>query len=363
MQAKRGTRTNRRVNARNFIHEEAQRRLDETVAAANTQYKNSLFVNAVHIDLYQLGAKSRPCTCEKTEVLPELSDIGGEEAVLPTHTEGTDTSIGIGLQDNFFGQSAEQDYNDAVLDAIDDTGYTNFHDDSINGSIDHTEAVFSGQNTRCGICYRTGRQPGFVAYGKQRTLLTTYDIQDVGSYFINRTKAPHTFEKQHREGFVEFAVKVPKYFKLLTWSIRDNTDLIEGARLYTRDNEVLTSQILRANAGKTLAIRIRESEFTHVSLEFDMGQELRANISAETSTLDYTKLDATASINIVIPPEVPNVSSGDIVVIKDRKLVLKLSDRSPRQTSTQRIMGWESQARVLQPTESEKRIHVGYKLK
>lgn len=362
MQAKRGLRTNKRVNARNFIHESAQKRLDETVAPANTQYQNSLFVNAVKIDLYQLGAKTRPCSCEKTEVLPELRDIGGEEAVVPTHTEGTDTHVSIGLQDNFFGTHTEQEYNDEVLDAIDDTGYTNFHEEPINGSINHVESVLSGQNTRCGICYKSGWQPGYIAYGKQRSILTTYDIQDVDGYFINRTKAPHAFEKQHKEGYVEFAIKVPKYFKLLTWSIRDNTDIIEGAKLYTTTG-ALTSQELRAHAGKQLILRIRETEFTHVSIEFDLGQELRANISAETATLDYSRLDATSSLNIVLPPEVPNVQSGDIVVIKDRKLVLKLNDRNPRQTATKRIMGWESQARVLQPTESEKRIHVGYKLK
>ena len=363
-------RQHQRKNARNFINEEAQKRLDETVKPFNDQTINALDVNKVEIDYYAIHQTGRPCSCEKTEALPEFTEVkeGNTPPTLETSQETTDETVSINLQDNLFGESAEKNYTDDVLDVIDQEHEIDYnlegdqnHDH--DGSVPFEDNLFHGSNTKRGICYRRGITPSYTSIGKSRYVLTTFDIANIDGYFIDRTRGPHAFIRQVDTGFVEFTVSVPKYFKHLIYSVRNNIEELFGCILYLPDGTEITRAVLDTFKGQEMTFRVHDEEFTHVTLEFDLGMpKVRGNLSGESIALNYRQLDSNTTFTVILPPTLPVVSNEDVLIIPERSLALKITNVAPKQTATRKLLEWEATARVIQPTEDVKRIHTGCKL-
>lgn len=380
---RRGVRSHKRGNARNYTHRQAQARLQETVKPFNQQVENSLYVNAVEVDYYQAQGKiGKPCTCEKIEIRPEhstISDPGGDETnvepVVPTSEEDSSAGLGISLQDDdLFGDSpAEKLYGESVFDVSDND---NMPDDDIpeeiyrdittkEGDVAFSETTMFGSNANCGICYKLGYQPGYKAYGKQRYVLTTWDIERIGSYTILSAETPNRLRRQGPitdYSFVEFSVHVPKYFKSCIYSVRNNTQILTGEKILV-GNRPLTMDTLRQYAGKEMSLQIKAAEFSHVVMEFDLGlPKVRANLGPESQALDYSKLEALSNFPVVLPPSIHEVSNGDILVVKDRRLVLKVMDKERKITADKRQLEWMVQTRIVQRTEPLREIAKGLKI-
>ena len=365
-------RLHNRRHARNFIQDEAQKRLDETVPAFNQQTLNALDVNNVEVDYYAVHDSGRPCTCDKTEALPEFTEgdyEGNMPPIIPHNNDSvTNDRVEVTLQDDIFGEDAEQNYSDDVLDVIDEEYNVGYNIDqelnhSNEGSVPFEDGLLHGTNVKCGICYRRGYTPSYTALGKSRYVFTNFDLENIEGYYIDRTKAPHLFERQVDSGFVEFKVSVPKYFKTLTYSVRNNIEELFGCKLYTTTGTEITRPILDTYRGQEMTFRVSDKEFTHVVLEFDLGvPKIRANISGESITLDYRRLDANNNFTVILPPTIPKVSNEDVLIIPGRSLALKVTNVVPKQTATKRLLEWEATTRVVQPTEDVKRIHTGYRL-
>lgn len=379
---RRGTANRARSNAKNYTYQQAQARLQETVIPFNKQVENSLRVNAVEIDYYQTQNKiGRVCSCDKIEIYDEQKTRSGDknsnhiEPVVPTVDEDSSSGLGIELQDNdLFGDSpAEKLYGESVYDV---SGSDNLADDDIpeeiyrnmdigEGDVALSETTMFGSNANCGICYRVGFQPGYKSYGKQRTVLTTWDIQDISSFTVVTTEAPNRIRRQGPVtdfSYVEFALYIPKYFKNCVFSIRNNTNIVPAEKLYAFGLP-LTDKLLRNNAGKKIAIRTKASEFTHVVVEFDLGVEkVFANIGPESQALDYSRMDPLSNFPIVLPPSIHEVNTGDIVVVKDRRLVLKVMDMERKITADKRQLEWSVQTRLVQRTEPLRDIAKGMKI-
>lgn len=368
MAIKRGTKTIKRRHAKNFINEQAQRRLDEVVEPFNKQVENSVSVDAVEIDYYQIQQKvGIPCTCEETAVdLNRFEDDSNIAPVIPTR-DSDNSGMNIRMQDDgLFGDSmAERIFDDEGDRTFDVSGgSTSFQEMEAEGD-DFAEGLMGGGSINCGICYRTGLQPGYKAYGKQRFLFTNHNIGNMKGYFVNTTEAPHTMERHHvdQDGFVGFELTVPKYFVHATYSIRDNLANIASARLYHPDGNVITAQDFRLHAGHTIMVCVKEPRFTHVVVEFKLDvPPLLANISPETMALDYGRLVTIGDISVVLPPYLSQVENGDILVIKKRNLALKVRDKERKITASSRQIGWRASTRVLQPTEPLRNIADGFKL-
>jgi hypothetical protein len=380
---RRGSSSYKRGNARNYINEQAQRRLDETVKPFNKQVENSLFVNAVEVDYYQIQSRiGKACTCEKIEVRPEHKtmhnngpDDTNVEPVIPTVDEDSSTGLSIQLQDdNLFGDSpGEKLFGETVFDV---SGNDMFKDDDIpqevyedatrkEGDVSFSETSMFGTNANCGICYKTGYQPGYHAYGKQRHLLTTWDIERIGGYTMVSASTPNRMRRQGPiadYSFVEFQIHVPKYFVSCTYSIRNNTQILPAEKILV-EGRPLTKDTLVNYAGKMLTFRINALEFSHVVLEFDLGlPKVRANLGAESQALDYSKLDAISNFPVVLPPSIHEVNNGDILVAKDRRMVLKVMDKERKITADKRQLEWMVQTRIVQKTEPLRDIAKGLKI-
>lgn len=375
-----------RKHAKNYIYEEAQKRLDDTVEPFNRQVENSLYVNAVEVDYYQVQWKvGKPCTCEKIEIQPEYKntvsqsgDDSNSEPTIPTKEHDSSAGVGIKLRDeNLFGDSeAEKLYgvreidvsgidddmeidNDIPEELIRDTG-----ESSKEGDVEFAETNMYGSNANCGICYRQGLQPGYSAYGKKRYVITTWDIESLDGYMVATATHPNKILRQgpmDLDTYVEFALPIPKYFSKVVYSIRDNIEILKDKPYF--NNRPLRLDDLRQNAGKTIPIRVHAKEFTHLFIEFDLGMDkLRANIGGEQQSLDYTKLEAISNMPVILPPNIHEVSVGDVLVIKDRKLVLKVIDKERKITADKRQLEWSVQTRLIQRTEPLRDIAKGMKL-
>jgi hypothetical protein len=383
---KRGGSKLKRTNAKNFIQEQAQKRLDETVPAFNKQVENSLFVNAVEVDYYSIRSKiGKPCTCEKIEVQDRhqnLVDGSSNETnmppIVPTIDEDSSAGLSITLQDDdLFGDSpAEKLYGETIVDVSgmeqgsgdDDIPLALLNyvaEDGKEGNTEYTETSMLGSNANCGICYRTGYQPGYDLYGAQRYILTSLDVTGIGGYHISPTDTPNSFIRQgpiKNHTYVEFTINVPKYFKGCKYSIRNNTEILRAEKIMFEGTH-LTLQTLKQYAGTSITFIIKTEKFTHVVMEFDLGLEkIRANLGPETASLSYTQLEAIGDFPVVLPPSLAEVNNGDILILRDRLLVLKVMQKERKITADKRQLEWVIQTRVVQPTEPIKRINKHIKM-
>lgn len=374
MSIKRGQPNIQRKHARNFTQESAQKRLDEAVIPFNQQVMNSLFVDSVEIEYYHAHLQTGiPCSCDKHHVgdtdvvdLDDYEHQGIAAPVIPTK-DADQSGLTIRMQDeDIFGESfAEKIFNDSDS-GIDVSGYDRpvFTEVKREGASENFEdGLLGGGSVNCGICYRVGLQPGYTAYGKQRYLFTNYNVDKVDGYFLNRTRQPHVFERQTTEGWVTFKCMVPKYFRSVLFSVRNNVDVLVGEQLYLVDGRQLSSDDMRYFAGRELHFRIMAPEFTHVVIEFELDvTKLRANLSKEGRALDYDRLETLGDITAILPPTIAKVTPGDVIWVPSRNLALKIRDADRSMTATQRNLEWTASTRVLQPTEALRNIVRGNRL-
>lgn len=366
MAVKSGRQIRQRTNARNYGHVQVQKRLDETVSAFNKQVDNSLQVDSVEIELFQIQQLvGVPCSCSQTNVQPLAEGRDGTTTLAPVipHKESRNDGITVKFQDDdVFGDGlGEKLFNDedVFVESVDgrdnsarelDDSEDEFHDSVLRGSVN------------CGICYRTMLQPGFTSYGRMRSIYTNVNIENMRAFTVDSTQSPHVIARLTKDGFVSFMVLVPKYFASVTISIRDNIKILND-RVQRQDGRDITISDLRDHAGQEYEVFVRAEEFTHVVFDFDTGVEkLRANLSGENIALDYDRLTTLSDMTVVLGPELGDINGGDIIVIPKRNMILKVRDKERKITADQRRLEWVVQTRVLQPTEPLKAIAKGYKL-
>jgi hypothetical protein len=367
MSIKRGPPTHNRTRARNFIQREAQKRLDETIKPFLNQIDNSLHVDAVPIFYYSTVPTGTPCTCEESPITeaftenpgnaPTVARQGGTN-VFRERSGGIET-IKILPRDYevpLFGTPGETaTAKDMAED--DDDGFALDLDDPVPRTSSN---LFAGRNVDCGICYGIGYVPGFSLLQSQRLVLTTHDIEDANGFFIDNSTAPHTIERQHQSGYVDFLIRVPKYFKRVRFSVRKNRELLAAAKLYDEIGNVINLAKIRDRAGKSLIVRVSEPEFTHVILEFDLGLEpIVANVAGISRTLDYTMLETIGNLQVILPTTpIGKVASGDVIAVPFRNLFLKVSDVDESlQTAMMTKFEWRANCRILQPQEALRNLH------
>lgn len=352
-----GIKTISRNHARNYNYESSQKRLDETVTAFNSQVLNALNVDYVPVHYYNIMKTGINCTCEKhSEVIttdrhsnPNTGSNSDETWAEVHDYEVVDASS----YNSMFGDNSN-------FDSSDDDGEE--FEPQLDNIENYTSAdsLFAGSNNNCGICYRTGFLPGFSLQRGTRLVLTTYDIAHSVGYSIDSGEQPYIINKLIPDGYVEYDIAVPKYYCKAKFSIRNNTEICHDT-LFTNLNTVLSNSIIKAHCGKTLTIRCRASNFSHIVIEFFFdADEIRANIPNTSKTLDYTMLETVGNLQVILPMTIGNITAGDHLAIPSRNLYLKAVDIENYSTSTMRRLEWRVTCRVLQPQEALKRLSFGY---
>jgi len=366
MAIRKGTGTIKRVHAKNYAHREANKRLDESVRPYQQTGQNALGVDFVEVLLYQKVMSTQVCTCKQTEMVAAQTNIS---VSIPSNVinpnSNIDQDIVIDYTRPLFGVRGESatnlDYTSALDFSEDEEDY--IEEDGLDDDEMPTrtsENLFSA-NSNCGLCYRSGYVPGYSLYGQDRQLLSTYTMSNVYGYNVNQSRAPHTFDKMdHREGFVEHVLNVPRYFKALKYSIRNNVEVLMEDQLFNIQGQPLTLAEVRSSAGSTISVRVMSETFTHVVVEFDLGIEmLHANISQMSKSIDWQNFDTLGSMNIVLPSTIREVQSTDYIVVPSRHQVLKVTDTPFLRTAKGSNLDTSINSRVVQPQEPVKRIYSG----
>lgn len=352
MTIKRGTAYRTRANARNFTHEEAQKRLDETVKPFNKQVINALNVDYVECSYFAVQDRTgRPCSCQKQKIDKEDAHTNVPVST-PMSKAGTST-FELVLQDTDFMGERES----AQRTTMDVTGDTpNVGANSGQGENQGFEdGIFGANSVDCGICHRVGFQPGYQAYGKQRVLLTHYDVIDVRGVQIDRSEQPHLMRREAQDGYVEYPINVPKIFTKVRFRVYENHAPVQTMPTL-RNGRPIDLLFFQQCAGHETVIRVPATH-THVIVEFDLGiAPLKVNISSEQKSIDYERLETMSDITVVLPPTIAEVNSRDVIIIPDRRLALRVTDKERKITATKRPLEWSVTTRVLQPTEKLKRL-------
>ncbi len=348
----------RRRHAKNYIDSQSDRRLQECVRPYQQQGLNALGVDYFEVQLYQHILSTVVCTCKQTELPITHNQELPPNVVNPNSS--TDDIIRIDYMRPLFGTRSESltnlDEESALEISLDDDEII----DDDGEPIKTSENLFSA-NPNCGICYRTGYIPGYVLYGFDRKVLTTHSLSNTYGYHINKSTAPHTFNKQdEREGFVEFELTIPKYFKRVKYSVRNNMDILFDEELYNSNGQPLTVQDLRFYAGRKFIIRVLAMDFTHAVLEFDLGvSTTHANIAMMSKNLDWSMIDTLGNMNVILPMTIQEVQAQDFIYVPTRNQVLKVTDTPFLRTARDKTLDWSCNTRICQPQEPAKRIHVG----
>lgn len=340
----RGTPSIRRIHAKNYIQQEADLRLKEVVQPYQQQGLNALGVDSYEVLLYLKKMTTTACTCK--EIQTTVPDIGDSETPVVRVGINQTQEISINWKRPLFGEHQDAD---SAQDADELEDYE-FDD----GVIPHSNQLMES-TADCGICYRTGFVPSHELYGKHRVVLTTHNVVGTASYTIDRGRAPHVFERLHRDGYIEFELAVPKYFKSVSYSIRNNTQITDSVPYLPAGP--LSLQFLKLSGGQKAIIRVNAEEFTHVVFTFDLGTDpVYANIAQLSRATDWTMFSTIGNLNVILPMTIPEMTNGSIIVVPKVGLVLTTTDTTYLRTADGSNLDWSINTRVAQPQESTTRI-------
>lgn len=348
-----------KIQARNFTQNEAQKRFDEVIAPIQQMQTNALGVDYHEIEYYSRAQTSSICSCRETEILPDSVTAMTNTDSTPQLSYGNDEDgsddLVIDWNAPLFGSRfTDREVEDDVM--LDDVKASNFGDDRPQHTDNEVVDSLFGDNVDCGICFRTGYAKAFQLVGHMNNVLTTIDMQDTEGYSLDVSQTPHRYEViDERNNYVEFVSDVPKYFEAVKYSIRDNTSILQDDVLYYND-EPLTEAHCRQFAGKQIAIRVKNINFTHVVLDFKISDNVIANIAQISKSQDWTTFEAIGSLTVVLPITIREPVAGDYIVVLKKNLVLKVTDVQYLRNAAGNNFDWSVTTRVLQPQETAKRI-------
>ncbi len=361
MTINRGTGTITRRHSKNYISKQADERLRETVRPYQEQGKRALEVDSFEVKYYAQARSTTACTCKETKVLPQYAALGTN--VPPTIVKQESvlgTAVSIDYRRQLFGRQSDSiQSDDSDMDVGDDDDMELGDDEE---DAPKQDALYAS-SADCAICYKTGYVPGYVSYGFERKLFTTHNVLRMQGYHTDVTTAPHTLKKiDVHHGYIEFELEIPKYFKDVLVSVRNNREVL-GDMVYDDQGQPLTFGLVKMNAGRTIIIRVQSHEVTHAVIEFDLGTDRTlANLAQQQKTIDWTLFSTLGNIQIILPMTIQTVMASDVIYVPKRNMSFKITDVTYLTTSQDRNLDWSVSTRVLQPQEALGRIWKGFRL-
>lgn len=369
--------------ATNFIHEVAQRRLEEQLPAFQNKIGNALRVDSVEVIVFKQTKIGLPCSCGSTEnselgyeETVDDSVVSPEENVVQSQTTaahgskgskvtfdlGSDSVFGEGTYDRDIQQTGTLREPIELGDMFERTEAV--LEGHVVERVDYDDTELIGNSDVCGICYKTGYQPPFELVNYKFALLSHYNIEDVYGYYADRSRKPQAFVRQDDKGYVEYSLVVPKYFTEVWYSIRNDTDIYGGIEfLRTNSGEKITRAYIDQHRGREMLVRVCAQEYTHVSLFFKLIDEpVHGNISEEQDVINYENESTIGDLTVILPHTVGSIRSGDMLIIPKRNLVLKVNGAPRKTTADKQVWEWSVTARAVQRSEMTSNIFKSFKI-
>lgn len=348
---------------KNWNFEQAKAQSFQLARAAAEDWYNSIFVEGYLADYWAANKfGGQTCTCRATELgnrdYPTADDDDQDlqhtiQDQIEKNTKVKDnriTSFKVSGDDRMFGASPNDIASDAqdiseflVNEDQDSLGLQNFLDNEFESGAD------------CAICYRLGSQPGYEKSGCHRLVMTSLNIFDTFSAFVNKQTSPHQIEVEE-DGWVCYELTVPRYWNSVTASLYSGHDQFESCGGIWIDQGAInpiTRAWLETKRGQTVHIWIsRVDIFTHVVFQFEIGsQPIRLSLPQLQKMRDYTRFITIPVTRIIVDNTVPVASIHDIISCPQLNLMWKITEVNPLTLLDDYQVGWELQGRLIQPTE------------
>lgn len=344
---------------------QVQKRLHSTLEPFRDRIDNSVKVDAVEVIIYKRVKVGVNCSCSGHA--PDISyddGVSSESEELGAKSgwgEVRVTDVGSGT---FGGKSNTigVDLQPRVIELGDMLPTQNTASDLLSDMADDIYSTPLGQGSNCGICYMNGIVPSYQPVGYTSYILTHAHVQKLQSYTLDRGQHPYRLQRILEGGSVTYTVTVPKYYKTLQYSIRNNTELLD-AHLW-HGGRRLTKLVLDQYRGRTIDIEVMASEFTHVVLMFNLGATpILADMSEESNTLNYDQELTVSNLNLVFSQKVGMITSQDIIFLPQRNYILKVTDANRKRTADMQMWEWSISTRTVQRIEPMYNIHRGFTLR
>lgn len=333
-----------KIMAKNFIHEEAKKRLHEIVEAAQQISHNSIFVHANEILYFSKIHSGIKCACREKPLANNM---------IPVAKAGSSESeIELDLTSPLFGEvKSQSDLAESIYD-----------DDIVDGDSSEVKVNISslfGNATECPICFRVGTIPGYQPIGHSRQVFSSVNIENSDGYYLNSSEPISVFECENKKtGFVEFKLTVPLIFHGLQFACYNKRNVLDKNSI-TLNGFPISEVVLYSHKGKDVTIKVREVDFTHVVFQFKISKiVVKADFPQDQKPRDYNIFDSTQPVSIITDNTIPSISYGDIVIKVGHKNMWKVNDYEFFRMNDKTVIGWNLQARLVQQDEISTMLNV-----
>lgn len=377
---KTGTSQNKR-KAKNFISDNAQRRLNQELVTFRDQIGNALAVDAVSAVVIKQLRAGIPCSCCNDLITKESAFVANRyttstENVVTKPANDNRFAVKINTGGSKFGE-AGYDADNASVRQTKEIPLSDFvvasesrqaigEDNKIEQPVFESTEMDGGE-PNCGICLTTNIQPAFEFTGHTFHLLSGYNVVEAQGYNVLIEDRPNTFNQITDDGYLEYIIQIPKYFTKVLFSIRDNLKIVgrQPGQLTQRSGEELNKQFFMDNRGQEVAIRIKNvKRFTHAYILFQTNESVKnANIGEEQDVINYENEVTIGDLTVILSHNIGVVRSGDYISIPERNLLLKVNSAVRKSVANKDQWEWSVTARATQRSESAYNLFKHYELR
>jgi hypothetical protein len=338
-----GSATYTRSRAKNYISDQAQKRLDELIPQIQNQGLNALRVDAHPAIYFRRSKGGTTCSCVKIDHVVETSVMDSPDLLCPSN------EIKIDFNRPLFGERLEVLTSDDT--DVESREWLTSDSPDLSGSVgqDH---LFAGA-ADCAVCFKLGFVPGYLPHTHNRQTLTHYDVTHVDNCVLERG-APHSFVSLSTNSSLTVKTTVPKYWTTCDFQAFDNHKKLDCQILL--NGVPITAALLKSVQGSTIELVIKlndiDQSWTHLVLDYTLDMEqMLVNVSQFSKNMDYTMFDTLGSINVFFPAHYGHCESGDLIYLSSRKILLKVTDVTYSQTAKDKRFEWQCNTRIVQPQE------------
>ena len=219
---------------------------------------------------------------------------------------------------------------------------------------DFDGSMFGLTDVSCPVCFGTGWIGGFNVFNGWRKVLNhQYDDAFFEGNVLNTdATVPYINTEYVRFDRVMIPARCVGVDAVRAFADRK----ILGATVLVDGSSVASAQqMLRYADGSQHTIELQFDErlnFTHLELQFNQSHKsARFEFPRTNKSGQQTMLDATQSVTLNLPPSIPMIQPKDIFVDSTFNKAWQITSVNNWNTRTYKTLGWDCDARVVQPAE------------
>lgn len=223
---------------------------------------------------------------------------------------------------------------------------------SLDDIVGNFDAVALGiTDSACPVCYGTGFVGGFTLYNGYRKVVPCEDFALPAQAELRVQNSPFSVVTN----FASVKLYLPKNaIAIDSFRLLNKMKLVDAV-LFIDGKKADYKTVLSACDGKEHTITILSDipiEFTHLEVQLNLSKEsVFMEVPRLTKSSNLTVIDSTEPFQILLSPNIPHADKLDIVTESMWGKALMIQDVSWHNTKERQMLGWECNARVIQPQE------------